>query len=72
MDAGAKPSSLTSLRNGTPNSVQYIMRTQEIKVREEDSQAAQDGEQREKGSVWSRIKAMFADFWKAITGLFRH
>lgn len=72
MDAGAKPSSLTSLRNGTPNSVQYIMRTQEIKVREEDSQAAQDGEQRETGSVWSRIKAMFADFWKAITGLFRH
>ena len=70
MDAGAIPASLTSEQNGNPQSIQYIMRTQEIKV-EEESQQAPSQQSADQGTFWSRVAAMFRDFWNAITGLFR-
>ena len=70
MDAGAIPASLTSEQNGNSQSIQYIMRTQEIKV-EEESQQAPSQQSADQGTFWSRVAAMFRDFWNAITGLFR-
>ena len=71
MDAGAVPVSLTSAQNGNPQSVQYIMRTQEIKADEEESQQTLSQQSADQGTFWSRVAAMFRDFWNAITGLFR-
>ena len=69
MDAGASPISLTDGRNPSPQSVQVLIRTQEIKAEEpeteETGKAAAD-----KGTFWSRVGQMFADFWHAITGIF--
>ena len=70
MDAAARAESLTDGRNGTPQSVQVMIRSQEIKAEEpeetEDVVRAAD-----KGTFWSRVAQMFRDFWAAVTGLFR-
>ncbi len=69
MDAGATPVSMTSAQNPAPQSVQYVMRTQEIK--EEDTKAApQEPQQPEKRSFWQKIGDMFADLWNSFIGIF--
>lgn len=70
MDANAKPISLTDQRNDSPQSIQYLMRSQEITKPKADKAETAPQEQTALGTVWSRIKAMFADFWNTITGLF--
>lgn len=69
MDNTALAESLTSAQNPTPQSVQVLIRSEEIKVPDEDEDetaaAAAD-----KGSFWSRVGQMFKDFWSAITGIF--
>ncbi|MCI9402682.1 MAG: hypothetical protein HFF04_03295 [Oscillospiraceae bacterium] len=70
IDAGAKPQSMTSSRNSTPNSVQYVMRTQEIKAEQEPSSGSEASTVQEKTTFWGRIKAMFRDLWNAITSIF--
>ncbi|BAL01771.1 hypothetical protein OBV_45720 [Oscillibacter valericigenes Sjm18-20] len=69
MDNTALAESLTSDQNPTPQSVQILIRSEEIKVSDEDEDetaaAAAD-----KGSFWSRVGQMFKDFWSAITGIF--
>ena len=47
------------------------MRTQEIKADEEESQQTLSQQSADQGTFWSRVAAMFRDFWNAITGLFR-
>ena len=70
MDATAEAESLTDARNGTPQSVQVMIRSQEIK--EEEPEEPEDAAQTAgKGTFWSRVAQMFQDFWAAITGLFR-
>lgn len=70
MDAAAQPVSLTDSRNEGVTSIQYIMRSQEIKV--DDSKADEEAEavQADSGTVWSRIVDMFVDIWNTITGWF--
>ena len=70
MDATARAESLTDQRNGTPQSVQVMIRSQEIKV-EEPEESEEAAQAAEKGTFWSRVAQMFKDFWAAITGLFR-
>jgi len=72
MDAEAKPVSLTSPKNNSPASVQYIMRSQEIKVDNSKNNETSTQAEKDNGTFWTRILAMFVDFWKAITSLFRH
>lgn len=69
MDNTAAAESLTSGQNPTPQSVQVLIRSQEIKVpdKDEDETAAAAAD---KGSFWSRVGQMFKDFWSAITGIF--
>ncbi|MCI8651350.1 MAG: hypothetical protein HFF05_02755 [Oscillospiraceae bacterium] len=70
MDAGADPISMTSTKNDAPESIQYVMRTQEIKAPDETDETTSAAQEKENSSFWSRIAAMFRDFWHAITGLF--
>lgn len=71
MDANAVAESMTSEKNAAPSSIQFVMRTQEIKVQEEDKPAGPAAAEQDKGTVWSRIKAMFVDLWHSITALFK-
>lgn len=69
MDSTASPVSLTSLQNPTPQSVQVLIRSQEIKVPdEEDTETAAVAA--DKGTFWSRVGQMFKDLWSAMTGIF--
>ncbi|MEA4941859.1 MAG: hypothetical protein VB094_04860 [Oscillibacter sp.] len=69
MDSTAAAESLTSGQNPTPQSVQILIRSQEIKVpdKDEEETAATTAD---KGSFWSRVGQMFQDFWSSITGIF--
>ena len=69
MDAGAAPVSLTDPRNGEVNSIQYIMRTQEI-TQPEPEEEPLETVQKDAGTFWSRVAAMFRDIWNAIIGIF--
>lgn len=69
-DPTAPAVSLTSEKNSSPSSIQYILRSQEIKKESGEKAAEKAEEAARTGSVWSRIGAMFRDFWNAITGIF--
>ena len=70
MDAGAQPVSLTDQRNEGTSSVQYIMRSQEIKVQEPEEEELA-AVQKDNGTIWTRIADMFRDIWNTITSWFR-
>lgn len=67
MDSQAAMVSLTSDQNQTPNSVQLILRSQEIKV-DEAAQEAEEAASQPKTTVWDRIVRMFKDFGAIFTG----
>lgn len=69
MDATAEAESLTDSRNGAPQSIQVLIRTQEIKEAEEEQP---EQEQPETGSLtlWQRIGKLFQHIGSAITGIF--
>ena len=69
MDAGAAPGSLPDPRNGEVNSIQYIMRTQEI-TQPEPEEEPLETVQKDAGTFWSRVAAMFRDIWNAVIGIF--
>lgn len=66
MDSQAEMVSLTSPENQSPNSVQMILRTQEIKV-DKDQEAA-GANQQQKTTFWQRVARMFHDFAAIFTG----
>ncbi|MGE4275988.1 MAG: hypothetical protein AB7E30_02280 [Lawsonibacter sp.] len=68
MDAAAQPVSLTDARNEGTASIQYVMRSQEIKVAEPDAEAQTTASQTDNGTIWTRIADMFKDIWHTITG----
>ena len=70
MDANAVAVSLTSPENPAPQSIQVVIRTQEIKAEEEKTEAAVKAAA-DNSTFWGRIAQMFKDFWAAITGIFR-
>lgn len=69
MDATAEAVSLTDSRNPAPQSIQVLIRTQEITEPEEDEEEAAAASA-EKTTFWGRIAQMFKDLWAAVTGLF--
>lgn len=71
MDASAAPESMTDPRNPTPGNIQYVMRTQEIKVPEEPSGEEAAKAETEHRSVWQKIVDMFRDIWNKIVSIFR-
>jgi putative membrane protein len=68
MDANAAPVSLTDQRNEGVQSIQYVMRSQEIKVEEESDTQTAAAVQTDNGTIWSRIVDMFRDIWQTLTG----
>ena len=69
MDASAKPVSITDGRNENVASIQYILRSQEIKTEDAQPEVAAAQTQTDSGTIWTRIAAMFRDIWTAVTGL---
>lgn len=69
MDAAAIPVSMTDPRNGAPRNVQYIMRTQEIKVEEASPAAEPSAEEAGPTTFWGRVAAMFRDLWRGLLSL---
>lgn len=69
MDATAEAVSLTDSRNPSPESIQILIRTQEITMPDEDETEAEAAAEVQI-TFWGRVAQMFKDFWAAITGLF--
>ena len=69
-DPNAPRESLTDSRNGEPQTVQIVLRTQEIRAEEGEEVAAEE-EQVDTGTFLGRIAAMFRDLWQGLTGIFR-
>lgn len=70
MDAGAAAQSMTSDQNPSPSSIQYVMRTQQIKEEDRESDAEQAQQAPPKTTFWGRVKTMFQDFWQGVKNLF--
>ncbi len=70
MDANAEAVSLTDARNDAPQSIQVLIRTQEIK-KDDGAKAEITIKQAEQTTFWGRVAQMFRDFWAAITGIFK-
>lgn len=69
MDATAEAVFLTDSRNPSPESIQILIRTQEITMPDEDETEAEVAAEVQT-TFWGRVAQMFKDFWAAITGLF--
>ena len=69
MDATAEAVSLTDSRNPSPESIQILIRTQEITMPDEGETEAEAAAEVQT-TFWGRVAQMFKDFWAAITGLF--
>lgn len=69
MDATAEAVSLTDSRNPSPESIQILIRTQEITMPDEDETEAEAAAEVQT-TFWGRVAQMFKDFWAAIIGLF--
>lgn len=69
MDSTAQAVSLTSSENPAPQSIQVLIRTQEIKE-SEDEAAPEAAHEAPKSTFWGRVAQMFRDFWNAVTGIF--
>ena len=78
MDAAAEAESLTSAKNPAPQSVQVLIRTQEIEKPEDDENENDGGsgsgtpaDSGKPTTFLGRVGKMFRDLWGAVTGLFR-
>lgn len=69
MDADARPISITDQRNEGVQSIQYVMRSQEITLEEAEDPATSPAPVKT-GTVWSRICDMFRDMWHTVKGWF--
>lgn len=70
IDLEAKPVSLTSDKNPSPDSIQIIMRTKEITKDDGGAAAEVDEDFCPEGNVFHRIANIFRRIWKAICSLF--
>ncbi len=70
MDANAEAVSLTDTRNDSPQSIQVLIRTQEIK-KDDGAKAEIEVETAAQTTFWGRVAQMFRDFWAAITSIFK-
>ena len=69
IDAQAELQSVTSSQNPTPASLQFILRTHEITIDDDEGTAAADQGQADEG-VLARIGNIFRKLFSAIYGVF--
>ena len=70
MDTTSEKPSLTSSRNVSPETIQVLMRTDEIILKNQEEKATIDETYVAKGSILSRIGDIFRDIGDAVSGLF--
>ena len=71
IDPSAKPISFTSEKNKSPESIQIILRSDEIS-KDDDKDEVFDAEKpEEKKSIFERIAQVFVNIWRAIRGIFK-
>ena len=70
MDSKAAPQSLTSSQNGTPTSIQYMIRSQEIKIDDSGKKEVEEEALKSK-TFFGRVGTMFHDIGSAFTNAFK-
>ena len=68
IDAGARTVSMTDSRNPAPGSIQYVMRTQEIKAEEAVEETAPQADA-PATTFWDRVADMFRGLWEDLKKL---
>ncbi|HPR40311.1 MAG TPA: hypothetical protein PKV62_04760, partial [Oscillospiraceae bacterium] len=68
-DAEAAKVSLTSEKNEEPATIQVLLRSEEIKAREEE-ETEESGAAETSVGFWGRVANLFVKIWGGITGLF--
>lgn len=71
MDSSAPAESLTDIRNASPQSIQIVIRTQEIKEEKPAAETEAAVNTTEKIGFWGKLTQMFSDILSSITALFK-
>lgn len=71
IDLDAKPVSLTSEQNPSPDSIQIIMRTKEITKDDSEEAVEVDESFQPEGNIFWRIASIFRRIWEAVRSLFQ-
>ncbi len=71
IDLEASPMSMTSAKNPSPRSIQMILRTEEIKDKQESEDVNIDEDFHADGNIFHRIGNIFKYIWRSITSVFK-
>lgn len=71
LDAELPLPSFTSAKNPSPESIQIILRTEEISLDDKEDTTADLEPAKEDIGILARIAAVFQNIWNAITGIFK-
>lgn len=71
IDLEASPVSMTSAKNPSPRSIQMILRTEEIKDKQESEDVKVDEDFHPDGNIFHRIGNIFKYIWRSITSVFK-
>lgn len=71
IDLEASPVSMTSAKNPSPRSIQMILRTEEIKDKQESEDVKVDEDFHADGNIFHRIGNIFKYIWRSITSVFK-
>jgi len=71
IDLEASPMSMTSAKNPSPRSIQMILRTEEIKDKQDSEDVSVDEDFYPDGNIFHRIGNVFKYIWRSITSVFK-
>lgn len=71
LDAEAKPISFTSAKNPSPESIQIILRTEEISVDNDDNSTEDLEKEKQEMSPFQRMCNVFQKIWQSVIGAFQ-
>ena len=71
IDLEASPVSMTSAKNPSPRSIQMILRTEEIKDKQDSEDVKVDEDFHSDGNIFHRIGNIFKYIWSTITSVFK-
>ncbi|SET70992.1 hypothetical protein [Lacrimispora sphenoides] len=71
IDLEASPMSMTSAKNPSPRSIQMILRTEEIKDKQDSDDVKVDEDFQPDGNFFHRVGNVFKYIWRTITSVFK-
>lgn len=71
IDLEASPVSMTSAKNPSPRSIQIILRTEEIKDKQDSDDVKMDEDFHPDGNFFHRIGNVFKYIWRTVTSVFK-